>query len=289
MIPSCLSLPIFLTKNIGRVLPFAQFFWDLVSILLPTRTVVQSVLLRAFIFVTSSTLFFRLTDICPRFVCLSSQHSGLVPATLLLSTLHTRALLPTSSNRPSWLGSKASSSRPAGRPLSCPPPPAKQGVPLWPRDAQITSLAHDCSCTSSHLSPCLYFKDLFLPSLLLLSQPCSHPHTVLPKKMRGRLTSMKVRATPTLSCLLRLPSASSISTFLQARCPPLVLSTLSREPSPSSTTSPHMTSCIFLEDPIVPDDRESHITFFLLAFSFAPRCLVLVLKSKATPPFLLRS
>ena len=42
----------------------------------------------------------------------------------LPSTRHSCALLPISSNRPSLLVSEASFSRPAGTPLSCPPPPA---------------------------------------------------------------------------------------------------------------------------------------------------------------------
>ena len=43
------------------------------------------------------------------------------------------------------------------------------GVPMWPFDAKIASLALDCRCKASHLSPRLYFKDLLPPSLLLLS------------------------------------------------------------------------------------------------------------------------
>ena len=51
---------------------------------------------------------------------------GKAPATLLLLAPHTRAWLPISSNRSSWLASEASFSRPEGRPLSCPPLPAPQ-------------------------------------------------------------------------------------------------------------------------------------------------------------------
>ena len=49
---------------------------------------------------------------------------GLVRAALLLSTLHTRALLPISSSETFWPASLTSFSRLAGRPLACPPPPA---------------------------------------------------------------------------------------------------------------------------------------------------------------------
>ena len=43
----------------------------------------------------------------------------------------------------------------------------QQGVPMRPLDAQVTGLAHDGSCRSSHLPPCLYIKDLLPPCLLL--------------------------------------------------------------------------------------------------------------------------
>ena len=101
------------------------------------------------------------------------------------STAHTRALLPKSSNRPSWLASAASSSHPAGRLLSCLPSPAlneKQGVPLGPPDAQVPSVAHDCFYKSSRLFPSLNFKDLFLLRLLLLISPSAHPHLFRPEE-----------------------------------------------------------------------------------------------------------
>ena len=109
---------------------------------------IQCVLLRANFFVTSSTLLssdqpmsynpfcthppsttnFLITlrcGVCPRLFGLSSQHIlDLAPATLPFATPHSRVSLTISSNRPSWLASEASSSRPAGRPLSCPPLPA---------------------------------------------------------------------------------------------------------------------------------------------------------------------
>ena len=59
--------------------------------------------------------------VCPRFVGPSSQQCLDFNRTLP-STGHSCALLPTSSNRPSLLVSEASFSRPAGTPLSCPPP-----------------------------------------------------------------------------------------------------------------------------------------------------------------------
>ena len=62
---------------------------------------------------------------------------ALAPITLLLSTPHTRVWLPISSNGPSWLVSTASSSHPADRPLSCPPPPA-------PQTARCTTVATKC-------------------------------------------------------------------------------------------------------------------------------------------------
>ena len=58
----------------------------------------------------------------------------------------------------------------------------KLGVPLWPLDAQITSLAHDGSCRSSHLSPCLHFENLLPPSLHLLCAPFSLPDFLRPSK-----------------------------------------------------------------------------------------------------------
>ena len=56
------------------------------------------------------------------------------------------------------------------------------GVPPRPRDAKIESLAHGCSCRSSHLSPCLYFVDLLPPSLQLLSSSSFQPDTFRPSK-----------------------------------------------------------------------------------------------------------
>ena len=84
---------------------------------------------------------------------------GLAPIKLRLSTPHTLTWLPISSNGPCRLASGAYSSRPAGRPLSRPPPFKEQGVPLRPRDAKLSGFAHDGSCRSSHLSPCLHFKN----------------------------------------------------------------------------------------------------------------------------------
>ena len=109
--------------------------------------------------------------ICPLFVDLSSQQSlGLVPA-ILLSALHARALLPISSNRPSWLLLKASSSRPAGIPITATCPSnirvcQYDHLILKSRVSHVTAPAR-----SSHLSPCLYFKDLLPPRLLLQAWP----------------------------------------------------------------------------------------------------------------------
>ena len=110
---------------------------DLVSDLLPTRAVIQSVLLCAFFLVTSTHTSFRPTSQYRRhsfavpnllavisflvtcrcvpvhasFLSIFAAWPGLVPATLLPSTPHTRALLP------SLPASEAYVSRPAGRPL----------------------------------------------------------------------------------------------------------------------------------------------------------------------------
>ena len=74
-------------------------------------------------------------------------------------------LLPISSNRPPWLVSTASASRPEDR------PPCHlyrhllfkhQGVTLWPLDARIGSFAHAYSCRSPHTSPCL--RSIFFTS-----------------------------------------------------------------------------------------------------------------------------
>ena len=50
-------------------------------------------------------------------------------------------------------------------------PSQNQGVPLRPLEAQITGLAHDGSCRTSRMSPCLHFKDLIPPCLLLFFSP----------------------------------------------------------------------------------------------------------------------
>ena len=55
---------------------------------------------------------------------------------------------------------------------------------MWPLDAPITGLAHDGSCTSSHLSPCLHIENLFPPSLHLLFFPFL-PHPPVAKKLRN--------------------------------------------------------------------------------------------------------
>ena len=59
-----------------------------------------------------------------------------------------------------------------------------QGVPLWPVAAQMTGLAQICSRTLSHLPPCLHFKDLIPPCLLLLTLP-SPPSTYFRPRERG--------------------------------------------------------------------------------------------------------
>ena len=98
-------------------------------------------------------------------------------------------------------------------------PSKHQGVPLWPLYAQITGLTLVGCCKSSHMSPCLYFKDLLPPSLLLLAITFSHPHTLRPQE---RCHGGKF--------LLNL---SSISAFLQARCLRVVLPHSRKDQGPS--------------------------------------------------------
>ena len=97
-----------------------QTFWDLVSDFPPCRTMVHPVLLRASFFLHPRHF---ISSDHPRVIQASRNKIGLAPATLLLSISHTHAWLPTSSSRPSWLASETSFSRPANRPLSCPPTP----------------------------------------------------------------------------------------------------------------------------------------------------------------------
>ena len=99
-------------------------------------------------------------------------------------------------------------------------------------------------------------------------------------------TPMKSESGTDSFFMLLLPSASSVLGFLYTRCQRLALSMFSREPDPSSTTSSHQSSCVFWKTQIFPDERESHIKLVLLAFSFAPTCLVLVLKSTPRVPTL---
>ena len=52
-----------------------------------------------------------------------------------------------------------------------------QRVPLRPLHAQVTGFAHNRSCRSSNLSPCLHFEDLFPPCLMLFCSPSVQAHT----------------------------------------------------------------------------------------------------------------
>ena len=147
---------------------------------------VQTVLLSAFFFVASATLLFawptnvvqaflnptsfhdqlpRHTSvlICPRLIRLTSQHSldRLQPYFFFQLRMLVICCPRLPINHPG-LVSKACSSRPAGRHHS------HVHRHLFP---------HNCSCKSSHLSPCLYFKHLLHPSLVLLSSPSSQLDT----------------------------------------------------------------------------------------------------------------
>ena len=44
-----------------------------------------------------------------------------------------------------------------------------QSVPLRPLDASVMGFAHDRSCRSSNLSPCLHFEEMFLPCIMLFT------------------------------------------------------------------------------------------------------------------------
>ena len=86
-----------------------------------------------------------------------------------------------------------------------------QGVPLWPLDAQVTGLAHNGSCRSSHLPPRLNLKKLLpptLPSALMPIFPSQIPLSkptwpILPPLPKYSLPC-NVRATPIPSHLLLL-------------------------------------------------------------------------------------
>ena len=113
-----------------------------------------------------------------------------------------------------------------------------------------TGLAHDGFCRSSHLPPRLDLEDLLPPRLLLFAFPSSHPHTGRPT---GRGHGVKLFSTSKLFTSMRdesetdsfLPAAAicSISAFLWPRRRRLHLPALSRERSPSSTTSSLQSSC----------------------------------------------
>ena len=118
--------------------------------------------------------------------------------------------------------------------------------------AEVTGPAHCGSCKFSHLSPCLYLRDLLPPSRLLLSSPSSQPHTFRPSK-RGHSGKLSLnfqtvhfheqRQENRLFSSCCYHPASSISAFLWARSQWLDLATLSQGPKPSSTTSSHQSSC----------------------------------------------
>ena len=61
----------------------------------------------------------------------------------------------------------------------------QQCVPLRPLDAQVTSLAHNSSCKSSHLSPILKLENLLPASLLWFCKPFTNPNSFCPR-LRGR-------------------------------------------------------------------------------------------------------
>ena len=124
------------------------------------------------------------------------------------------AAWPISSSRPFWLVSEAcvfyilrEDHSHVHRFLSF----KHQGVPLWPLDAQVTGLAHNGSCRSSHLPPRLNLKKLLPPSLpsalmpIFPSQiPLSKPTwPILPPLPKYSLPC-NVRATPIPSHLLLL-------------------------------------------------------------------------------------
>ena len=150
-----------------------------------------------------------------------------------------------------------------------------------------------CSC------PCV--NNIFPPRLLVLLAPSAHPHAFCPKERGhgGSILSME-RDTDTESYL---PAAAAIccSNFhlsgseMPKPCP---LHT-PQGPNPSSTTSSHQSSFSFSGKCNSSWRRKTaHRTCFLLLSSFAPNCLVLVLKStphvstpvsRPTPSLLLHS
>ena len=119
---------------------------------------------------------------------------------------------------------------------------SEQGVPRRPLDAKVMGFTHDLSCkplTCFHLST-FQRSASTTPSAapFFPFRPKEHGHggqlLLNPHEM---FTSRK-RDNETDS-----PSASSTSTFPQARCQLLVLATLWQGPGPSSATSSHQSSC----------------------------------------------
>ena len=82
----------------------------------------------------------------------------------------------------------------------------QDGVPMWLVDAQVTGLAHDSSCKSSHLSLCLNLKNLTRH----LPPEQAWPWWIVPARLSIYLPPRTHKATPMPSCLLQLPSAPSI-------------------------------------------------------------------------------
>ena len=121
----------------------------------------------------------------PQFVGLPSQHSldWLQPDSFfrLLTLVFDCPFLPMDHPGPFQ---KHLLCIPAGRPLSCPPPPVPltRGVALWPLAAKITGFARNGPRKSCHLSPRLCFKGVLPPRLLLLPSPSAHPYAFRPKE-----------------------------------------------------------------------------------------------------------
>ena len=165
---------------------------DLVPDFLPTRAVIQSVLLRAFLSVTSSTrlssdkpMSYNLFSIQSPSTPASSSHFGaclsklrwsafeaqlwLAPATLFPSTLHMLCcpFLPVDhfcSLQEHLFRALRGHHSHIHRHL----PVKQKSVPLWPLDAQITGPAPNSDCKSSDFFSCLNFENLLSPRFHLL-------------------------------------------------------------------------------------------------------------------------
>ena len=175
------------------------------------------------------------------------------------------------------------------------PPFKQQGLPLWPADAEITSFAHDGSCWSSHLSPCLCLKDLLHPRLLLLffhflthtpsaqeSATMVESSTSTPKSFTTMNTDNETNSfLPAAAAAICLLNFSVSVSEMPTACP---LHTLARtKPILSNFLTPVL-MCNLSGNPIFPDERKPHIALFLSSSpSPSPLTALFSFSARSTP------